>query len=312
MTSERKYSSRGYVHIFHITADAGICFYTVADCLVWLTLFCTLARKYHVQVLAVCIMLNHFHIEARFPSKAVMAAMMQELNSRFTLMYNRQYGLSGPLFRDNYGSSLKVKEQKIRDNFLYINNNPVVKKAVPQAAAYRWNLLAYMGSSHPFSEALAVRRSSRRLCCLLEVVRRNRQQNQPLRYEFFGGLYKTLSEDERRQLVDAIITAYNVLDYEAIARTWGGYGQICRALSASWGNEYDLADDDSVEDYRHYYRMCRLALEAGYDLNERRFVRLEPEEYGRLARLFVEKTGATRKEIAKFLHCPFLERFGIA
>lgn len=311
MTPERKYSRKGYVHIFHITADSGICFYTAADCLVWLTLFCTLARKYHVQVLAVCIMLNHFHFEARFPSKAVMAAMMRELDSRFTRMYNRQYGLSGPLFRDNYGSSLKTKEQRIRDNYLYINNNPVVKKATSQAASYRWNLLAYRASSHPFSEPVVVRRSSSRLLCVLEVVRWNRRQDQPLQYEFFGGLYKTLSDCERRQVVDAIIAEYNVIDYSAVAQTWGSYDQTCQALRTSWGCEYDLADDDSAEDYRRYYQMCRLASEAGYDLTERRFARLEPEEYGRLARLFRDKAGASKTEIAKFLHCPFLERFGI-
>ena len=112
MTPKRKFTSRGYIHIFQITADRSICFYTAADCMVWFTLFCVLAEKYGVHVLAVCIMLNHFHIEAHFPSLEVMAAMMQELDARFTRQYNRQYGLSGMLFKGRYGSAPKSKEQK--------------------------------------------------------------------------------------------------------------------------------------------------------------------------------------------------------
>ena len=311
MTPERKYSSRAYVHIFGITADKGICFYTTADCLVWFTLFCVLARKYNVRVIAVCIMFNHFHVEARFPSRQTMSAMMRELNSRFTQQYNRYYRLSGPLFRERYGSSLKVKEQWIKDNYVYICNNPIGKKAVRKAEQYRWNFLAYMESDSPFSAPIVVRSCSRHFLCVRAEVLRSCRNGQPLGYNFFGGMYDQLSSLERKQIVDLIVSLYNVIDYEELRRVWGGFDQICEMLHTVSGSEYELADDDSAEDYRHYYQMIRIVVESGFDIKHRRFVNLPDSEVGGLARIIADRVDVTKAEIVKFLHFPLLELFGI-
>ncbi|MBO6238304.1 MAG: transposase [Bacteroidales bacterium] len=311
MTQKRKYSSRGYVHIFGITYDGGICFYTMADCLVWFTLFCTLARKYHVKVLAVCIMLNHFHIEAWFPSREAMSCLMRDLNSRYTQQYTRHYGLKGALFRERYGNSLKLKEQRIKDNFVYICNNPIGKKAVARAEQYRWNFLAYMMSDHPFSDPVIIRKCSRLfLCARSEVLRRSRE-GQPLGYVFFEGLYENLSVRERKQMVDLIISSYNAIDYEEICKVWGGYDQLCGMLRTVSGSEYDLVDDESAEDYRRYYQMIRIVEESGFDIRHRRFTGLPDEEIGKVARILADNINATKMELTKFLHCPFLELFGI-
>ena len=311
MTPERKYSFKGYVHIFGITADKGICFYTVADCLVWFTLFCVLARKYHIQVLAVCIMLNHFHIEARFPSKQAMSAMMRELNSRFAQQYNRYYRLSGPLFQERYGSALKIKDQRIKDNFVYICNNPVGKKAVRNAWQYRWNFLAYMDSDHPFSDALVIRRCSRNLLSARAEVLRCSRSGLPLGYLFFGGIYEGLTDVEKNQIVDWIVFTYNVIDYEVLRKVWGGYEQVCEMLSAVSGSEYDLADDDAIEDYRHYYQMIRIVLDSGFDIRRRRFTGLSYKEVRCLARRICDRIGVSRTELVKFLHNPLSELFDI-
>lgn len=311
MTPERKFSVRGYVHIFGITADKGICFYTISDYLVWFTLFCALAVKYDVRVIAVCIMFNHFHVEARFPSREVMSAMIRELNSRFAQQYNHHYRLSGPLFKERYGSALKIKEQRIKDIFVYICNNPIGKKAVRKAQQYRWNFLAYMASDHPFSEPVVIRRSSRLFLCARAEVLRSCRKGQSLGYLFFDGIYDRLSSLERKQIVDLIVSSYNVIDYEELRRVWGGYDQICEMLHTVSGSEYDLADDDSVEDYRHYYQMIRIVGEFGFDIRHRRFVNLPDAEVGYLARKIADSVYATKAEIAKFLHFPLLELFGI-
>lgn len=311
MTPERKYSFKGFVHLFEITADKGICFYTTADCLVWFTLLCVLAKKYNVRVLAVCIMLNHFHIEARFPSRQSMSSMMRELTGRYTQLYNRHYQLSGPLFRERYGSSLKVKKQHIRDNFVYICNNPIGKKAVSKAEQYRWNFLAYMASKHPFSRPIVVRRSSKHFLCARAEVLRCWQKGLPLNYLFFSGIYDRLSNDEKKQIIDLVISTYNVIDYAHIKKVWGDYEQVCGMLHTISGSEYDLADDDSAEDYKHYYLMIRIVEDAGFDLRLRRFAGRADAEIRRMAERIIARMGATKGEIAKFLHFPFPELFGI-
>ena len=307
MTPKRKYTPHGYIHIFQITLDRGLCFYTVADCLVWFTLFCTLAVKYGVKVLAVCIMLNHFHIEAAFPSREKMIAMMRELDARFTQQYNRHYGLSGSLFQGRYGSAIKVKEQKIRDNVIYILNNPIPKRAVSRPEKYRWNFLAYMDSDHPFSEKVVIRRSSRHLLAVLGMVRQYRAQDKSLGYSFFSGMYEKLSPEECLQVIDYVVTRYNVINYGVLRRMWGDYRSLCDALKVVGGAEYDLNDDCSQEDYRRYYRMANLAPRlCGIDLSVARFDVLDGGERLRLAHLFYQETEASRTELAKFLHAPFL------
>ena len=306
MNPKRKFSTKGYVHIYQITADRGICFYTAADCMVWFTLFCVLAEKYKVRVLAVCIMLNHFHIEAQFPSREAMSAMMQELDARFTRQYNRKYGLSGPLFKGRYGSAPKIKEQKVRDNVVYVYNNPVPKKAVARAELYRWNFLAYMDSDHPFSEMVVIRRSSRNLLTVLASVRQSRRRGAPLGYAFFSGLYDSLTPEERLQVLDYIVSCYNVVRYDDLRRMWGGYLQLCVALKTVGGEEYDLEDDRSQEDYRHYYQMARLTPQlTGVDLAAARFNGMEKEEIEQLAWAFYRRVGASKVELGKFLHVPF-------
>ena len=306
MTPKRKFTSRGYIHIFQITADHGICFYTAADCMVWFTLFCVLARKYDAHVLAVCIMLNHFHIEAHFPSQEAMAAMMQELDASFTRQYNRQYGLSGPLFKGRYGSAPKSKEQKVRDNVVYVFNNPIPKRAVARAEQYRWNFLAYMDSDHPFSSKVVIRRSTRNLLSVMAVIRGCRKRGIPLGYSFFNGVYEFLSEEERLQVLDYIVKCFNVIRYDYLKEMWGGYEALCSALKVVGGAEHDVEDDSSQEDYRRYYQMAKLTPQlTDINLTSMRFNRMGQRELERVAWDFARSVGATRVELGKFLHVSF-------
>lgn len=303
MSATRKHSQNGYDHVYQITADRGVCFYTTADCLVWFTLMCVLAERYGIRILAVCIMLNHYHIELHAPSSVAMSSFMRDLNALFTRMYNKRYGRTGPLFCTKFKNAGKYKEQKIRENYLYICNNPVVKCAVPRAEQYRWNFLAYMQSTHPFSSQGDIS-SDERMGQVMSMVRTRRSAGRPLDYAFFDGLYSLLSDSEKKQILDYIITQYNVIDYTAVKRMWGSFEQLIQTLQTVRGAEYDIEDDTAQEDYRHYYKMIRIAADLGYDLGKMRFGQLSPGELRRLVYASRERTGASRVELAKFLHEP--------
>lgn len=301
MTATRKTSLKGYDHVYQITADRGICFYTAADCLVWFSLMCVLADRYGIRILAVCIMLNHYHIELHAPSPEALSSFMRDLNALFTRLYNRRYGTTGPLFSNKFKNAGKYKEQKIRENFLYICNNPVVKCAVPRAAQYRWNFLAYMQSAHPFSSQGDIS-SDERMGQVMSMVRTRRSAGRPLDYAFFDGIYSQLSDSEKKQMLDYIIAQYNVIDYAAVKRMWGSFEQLNQVLLTVRGAEYDIEDDTAQEDYRHYYKMIRVAADLGYDLGKMRFGQLSPRELRRLACACREKAVASQVELAKFLH----------
>ena len=223
-----------------------------------------------------------------------------------TIKGNRQYGLRGPLVSGQFKNAAKQKGQKVRENYIYICNNPVVKHAVPRAERYRWNFLAYMHSSHPFSEEILPGTESETMRQVLSNVRTRKNRGRPVDYLFFGGSYTRLDEREKRQVIDYIVSEYNVLDYETAKREWGDYEKICQVLSTVSGSEYDIAEEKTPEDYRHYYRMIRLAAREGYDLSAMRMTGIGLDELNRLAGVFREEAGATQAEIAKFLHAPFL------
>lgn len=302
MTAVRKNSTHGYDHVYQITADRGICFYSSIDCLVWFTLLCILARKYGIRILSLCIMFNHYHIQLRAPSAQILSAFMRDLTARFTRMYNRQYGLSGHLFDGQFRNAPKFKEQKIQENFIYICNNPVVKQAVKHAGQYRWNFLAYMDSSHPFSTAIQPDTSSDALKQVLASIRERRKADHPVDYLFFRGIYNQLIDNEKRQVLDYIVTTYNVIDYLAIRQKWGDYPTVCKMLSMVSGSEFDLTEEAVKEDYRHYYKMIRLAGREGYAMVSKRLNALSPSEQRRLAQIFRYEADASPLEIAKFLH----------
>ena len=50
MTAKRKRSARGYDHVYQITADRGICFYSMTDCMVWFTLLSVLSKRYDIRI----------------------------------------------------------------------------------------------------------------------------------------------------------------------------------------------------------------------------------------------------------------------
>lgn len=121
-------------------------------------------------------------------------------------------------------------------------------------------------------------------------------------YLFFRGIYNQLIDNEKRQVLDYIVTTYNVIDYLAIRQKWGDYPTVCKMLSMVSGSEFDLTEEAVKEDYRHYYKMIRLAGREGYAMVSKRLNALSPSEQRRLAQIFRYEADASPLEIAKFLH----------
>ena len=112
-------------HCYQRSADGGVLFYTTRDHLVYFTLYCILARKYGIQVLALCQMPDHIHdaVVAKCPKGLI--GFKRELNARFAKMYNSQAGTSGPVFETPFGSAPKQSAKKARTNLIYIFNKNV-------------------------------------------------------------------------------------------------------------------------------------------------------------------------------------------
>lgn len=302
MSIIRKCYKNGVQHVCQKSYDNGIIFYSNVDYIVFFTLLCVKATQKNLSVLAICLMLNHFHIEASFPNKSVMSSFMNGLTSSFARMYNKQYKLSDKVFKKPFRNAPKYSDKKVRDNFIYIANNPVEKKAVSKAEEYRWNFIKYMESQTPFSEPLNPLTASKTLLSLMRKVKTRYSRGWYLDYSFFRKGYDSLIEKERLQLIDFIVSTYNVIDKDLILSIYGSVETAIQAMNSVSGSEYDMTDDYSDEDYRHYYKMVRIAKREGYDLRKIRFNPSESDKYEEMRHCFRNEVSASEYEIAKFLH----------
>jgi REP element-mobilizing transposase RayT len=302
----RKMSRSGYLHICQKSFDNGIIFYVLEDFLVFLTILSVKANACGVIIYAIVLMFNHLHIGAIFNSRDTPSHLMNASTSVYARLYNKQYGLKGQLFKKPFRSAPKVNDKKIRDNLFYIWNNPKEKKAVQSVEEYRWNLLKYLESDHPFSNPVNVSTASDKLLRLMRKVTARRKAGKFLGYDFFGPEYKSLPKEERQQLIDFIIVSYNVIQRDVILAKFGSYQSLVLAANSVTGSEYDLADDNTEEDYRHYRKMISISKREGINLDRIRFSEdyreSHREEIMRLRKLFRIESDASEYEINKFFH----------
>lgn len=334
MSKKRNFHPNGLQHLYQISADRSLIFCTLADKMLLFTLICQKASHYNLRITQICIMYNHFHIQASCSCIKQMVEFMDAVTWSFATIYNHHFGLKGQVFHRPFGSAPKVKPQKISGNMIYIANNPVVKLAVSDAWNYKWNFLRYSPtlvkstdqivftpeSKHPFSTEFDPLKASRDMLYMAKVARARYDDDKIIDYRFFESPhYASLTDDEKNQLTDLIISLYNVIDYQPILQKYGSMDTFCKVLKQVEGNEYDLNDDWESENYRHYDQMIDICASEGYDLMKNRYKGVEtsdsidktveesnsnrmPKELAdKLIRRFGKEAGASSLEISKFL-----------
>lgn len=137
-------------HCYQRTADRGVLFYSCFDHLAYFTQYCTMARKYNIQVLALCQMPDHVHDSVIADHKRDLEKFKQDTNSWYAMKWNERYGLHGQVFEQSFGSSPKRGEKKGCSNLVYVGNNPVERRLVEKAEQYRWNYRPMLSQIIPF------------------------------------------------------------------------------------------------------------------------------------------------------------------
>lgn len=291
-------------HCYQRTEDGGVLFYTYSDHLVYFTQYCIMARKYRIQVLAMCQMPDHVHDSVIASRKQDLEQFKQYTNSGFVRIRNGQFNLSGPVFESTFGSVPKTGDKKARSNLIYVNNNPVERKLVSEAEQYRWNYLAYAVSNHPFSERLILRDARWPLQKAVKEVKAQFKAGKPMNYAELHRLFQPLDRIERLQLTDFIISIYNVIDYKAAIRFFGSYEKMLLALHATTGSEHDLNEFFIGKSDTHYNRMTSILLreEKVHDIHD--ILSMTVDQKYELYLFLQHETQATSEQIAAFLHMP--------
>lgn len=299
---KRVFKAGALHHIYQRTIEGYLIFYDKRDFLIFFTLFCTVARKYNIQVLGICLMYDHIHVLVKASSKAEMSAFVREYTCRFSRKRNVRYQRRGDFFRHRFGSAPKPEDKKARTAIAYLYNNPVEKKLCGKAEEFQWNFLDYARSDHPFSDPFRVRSASQAMRRAVTEVRSLRKTDTPMEYEFIERLIKNLSTKEIRQLTDYIIVQYNCIDYQEVTAYYEDFEALLTAIHSNTGSEYQIKEEIVPESDAIYKRMyATIRKMTNYkDMMEVLF--LPDREKRRVAWILSAETGASTRQISKFLH----------
>ncbi len=102
-------------------------------------------ERFAVEILAYCLMDNHYHLLLRAPDGGLSAAM-QHLGLTYTRHTNDRVGRDGPLFRGRFNSILVTTDAYLLRATRYIHRNPLDIVDVRTPRGYRWSSYrAYLG-----------------------------------------------------------------------------------------------------------------------------------------------------------------------
>jgi REP element-mobilizing transposase RayT len=95
-------------------------------------------RRDRFQVLAWCLMSNHYHLALRM-GEVPLSRSMQTLNHRYTQSFNGRHRLFGPFWHGRYRSKLVEDGAYLQQLILYIHRNPVSAGVVNDPADFQWS-----------------------------------------------------------------------------------------------------------------------------------------------------------------------------
>lgn len=101
----------------------------------WLAHYC---ERFHLEVLAYCLMRNHVHLVIVPETEFALGQLFRPLHTRHAQRVNRGRGWSGHLWQGRYFSSA-LDERYLWAAMRYVERNPVRAGVVSRAQDYRWS-----------------------------------------------------------------------------------------------------------------------------------------------------------------------------
>lgn len=120
-------------------------------------------KRLLVEILAFCLMPNHYHLMLRQLAENGITMFMRKLGTGYTNYFNLKYKRVGPLFQGKFKTVLLEREQHFQHLPHYIHLNPLdlimpewreghikdIKKAMNFLKTYRWSsMMDYLGTEN--------------------------------------------------------------------------------------------------------------------------------------------------------------------
>jgi putative transposase len=127
-----------WYHVMNRGRRSESIFLDKKDYLLFLDLLKEIRELWNVNIVAYCLMTNHYHLLIQTPDANISRAM-RHLNSVYTQRFNKRHGFDGTLFRGRFKSVLVCDDSHLLELARYIHKNPVKASMVNQMADYRWS-----------------------------------------------------------------------------------------------------------------------------------------------------------------------------
>ena len=125
-------------HVFDRGVERRSIFIDDRDRIFFLETLKRIAAESSAEILAYCLMGNHFHLAIRVRS-VKLGAIVQRLLTGYCLYFNRRYGRAGHLFEGRYGSRHCLSDAYLYRLIRYIHMNPVRAKLVSRPEDWPWS-----------------------------------------------------------------------------------------------------------------------------------------------------------------------------
>lgn len=142
----RQIGNSGFYHIVARGIGKQILFEEDSDYLFFLSTIEKIKKQEPFDIIAYCLMENHFHLLLRVQSG--LDRIMKRITVVYVAFFNSKYDRVGHLFQDRYKSIPIENDAYLLSVVRYIHNNPV-KAGISSVDKYRWSSWhAYINGSH--------------------------------------------------------------------------------------------------------------------------------------------------------------------
>ena len=299
---KRRFCAGGVLHVYQRTLYGFNIFYSLEDFLVFYTIIAIKARKFKINLLGLCLMIDHIHLLLTGGDISQISRFISEYTSLFVREFNSWTGRKGPLFESTFGSALKTETKKIRSAIAYLFNNPVEKMLCTKAEGYRWSFLRYYNPQYKLPHK-KMREYSHAMRRAIKVVESQFQKGLYLKYALLDKLFKTLDGDEKEALTEYIIWKYLPFDVETTNSYYRSYDDMIKAINSNTGSEYDIAERHYCKTDVPYREIISMLKKSGMEKIQNVIVASEAEKR-KLYSVLKSRTSASGTQIRKFLHIP--------